>query len=229
MLKLIILDRDGVINEDSDAYIKSCAEWRAIDGSIEAIVKLQKHGYKVAIATNQSGVARNYLALAELNLIHDKMIAAIKNAGGEFSQENIFICPHKPEDNCECRKPKPGLLIQAANYFNINSDEILFVGDAERDILAAKAFGARAALVITGKGKKTLEQSGIENAPDNCLSYVQCYEPSAVYGRQSTNILDCFAKSARNDEVTQTDQAVTIPVYKNLYTLVNALVEGLWN
>lgn len=183
MFKLIILDRDGVINEDSDAYIKSCDEWCAIDGSIEAIVKLQQCGYKVAIATNQSGVARNYFTLGELSLIHDKMIAAIKNAGGEFSQENIFICPHKPEDNCECRKPKPGLLIQAANYFNVDPHEILFVGDTERDILAAKAFDVRAALVITGKGQKTLKQGGMDN----------------------------------------------IPVYKNLYTLVNALVEGLWN
>ena len=165
MLKLIILDRDGVINEDYDSYIKSCQQWHAIDGSIEAIVKLQKYGYQVAIATNQSGLARNYFTMVELNLMHDKMIAAIKNAGGEFSKENIFICPHKPEDNCECRKPKPGLLIKAANYFNVDPGEILFVGDAERDILAAKAFGVRAALVTTGKGQKTLEQGGIDNIP----------------------------------------------------------------
>lgn len=183
MLKLIILDRDGVINEDSDAYIKSCAEWQAINGSIAAIVKLQKHGFKVAVATNQSGLARNYFTVQELNLIHNKMIKLIKNAGGEFGQENIFVCPHKPEDNCDCRKPKPGLLIQAANYFNISPDEILFIGDAERDILAAKAFGASAALVTTGKGQATLEK-GVAN---------------------------------------------NIPVYKNLYTLVNALAEGLWN
>jgi len=183
MLKLIILDRDGVINEDSDSYVKSCDEWRAIDGSIEAIVKLQQCGYKVAIATNQSGIARKYLTLAELNLIHNKMIAAIKNAGGEFNVQNIFICPHGPGDNCACRKPKPGLLIQAANYFNVDPSEILFVGDAERDILAAKAFGVKAALVTTGKGQKTLKQGGMDN----------------------------------------------IPVYKNLYALVNALAEGLWN
>lgn len=165
MLKLIILDRDGVINEDSDFYIKSCDEWRAIDGSIEAIVKLQKHGIKVAIATNQAGLARNCFTIQELNLMHDKMIAAINSAGGEFNKESIFVCPHKPEDNCECRKPKPGLLIHAANYFNVNPNEILFVGDAERDILAAKAFGVRAALVTTGKGQKTLEKVGIDNIP----------------------------------------------------------------
>lgn len=165
MLKLIILDRDGVINEDSDFYIKSCDEWCAINGSIEAIVKLQQHGYKVAIATNQSGLARNYFTAQELNLIHNKMIAAIKDAGGEFSSQYIFICPHKQEDDCVCRKPKPGLLIQAAKYFNVDPHEILFVGDTERDILAAKALGARAALVTTGKGQKTLEQGGMDNIP----------------------------------------------------------------
>lgn len=158
MLKLVILDRDGVINEDSDAYIKSCDEWRAIAGSIEAIVKLQQYGIKVAIATNQSGVARNYLTMAGLAAIHNKMIIAIRRAGGNFSPANIFACPHGPEDHCECRKPKPGLLIQAAKYFQVEPHEILFVGDTERDMLAAQACGVKFALVTTGKGKKTLTQ-----------------------------------------------------------------------
>ena len=215
MFKLIVLDRDGVINEDSDAYIKSCDEWHAIDGSIEAIVKLQKCGYKVAIATNQSGLARNYFTTQELNLMHDKLIGLIKDAGGEFSRKNIFICPHKPEDNCECRKPKPGLLIQAANYFNVDPSEILFVGDAERDILAAKAFGVRAALVTTGKGQKTLEQ----------MKIAQKLSPRGEVRRVQEDWIPCKNITGRQVQL----RADNIPVYKNLYALVNALTEGLWN
>jgi D-glycero-D-manno-heptose 1,7-bisphosphate phosphatase len=159
MFKLIVLDRDGVINEDSPFYIKSPEEWLAIVGSIEAIVKLQHHGYKVAIATNQSGIARHYFTAETLALIHKKMISQIEAAGGRFNVDDIFICPHKPEDNCECRKPKPGLLLQAVRQFNVDPIEMLVIGDSMRDIVAAKACGAAAILVKTGKGMDTLKQT----------------------------------------------------------------------
>jgi D-glycero-D-manno-heptose 1,7-bisphosphate phosphatase len=159
MFKLIVLDRDGVVNEDSPLYIKSPDEWYAIAGSIEAIVKLQHHGYKVAIATNQSGIARHYFTADTVTLIHKKMIAEIEAAGGYFSVDDIFICPHGPEDNCECRKPKPGLLLRAARHFNVDPTEMLIIGDSMRDIVAAKACGAAAILVKTGKGRDTLRQA----------------------------------------------------------------------
>lgn len=159
VFKLIVLDRDGVINEDSPFYIKTPDEWCAIAGSIAAIVKLQRHGYKVAIATNQSGIARHYFTAETLVLIHKKMIVEIEAAGGHFNVDDIFICPHGPEDNCECRKPKPELLLRAARQFNVNPTEMLVIGDSMRDIAAAKACGAAAVLVKTGKGEQTLKQA----------------------------------------------------------------------
>ncbi|CAL7960682.1 D-glycero-beta-D-manno-heptose-1,7-bisphosphate 7-phosphatase [Gammaproteobacteria bacterium] len=157
MFKLIVLDRDGVINEDSPFYIKSPDEWHAIPGSLEAIAKLQHSGYSVAIATNQSGIARHYFTAETLDSVHKKMIAQITVAGGHLDMNDIFVCPHRPEDNCKCRKPKPGLLLQAAHKFNVAPEEILVIGDAVRDILAAKACGAAAILVKTGKGMETLK------------------------------------------------------------------------
>lgn len=157
MFKLIILDRDGVINEDSPFYIKSPDEWHAIAGSLEAIAKLQHLGYKVVVATNQSGIARNYFTLDTLDSIHKKMIAQIAAVGGNLGMNDIFVCPHGPEDNCECRKPKPGLLWQIAHQFKVKPGEMLVIGDAIRDILAAKTCGAAAILVKTGKGMETLK------------------------------------------------------------------------
>jgi D-glycero-D-manno-heptose 1,7-bisphosphate phosphatase len=148
MIKLIVLDRDGVINEDSPTYIKSPDEWHVIPGSLEAIAKLKKHGYKVIVATNQSGIARGYYTADTLDAIHQKMVTEIEKAGGQI--DGIFVCPHITEDNCDCRKPKPSLLLQAAKQFNINPTEMLVIGDAMRDILAAKNCGARAILVSSG-------------------------------------------------------------------------------
>ncbi|MBU0743873.1 MAG: D-glycero-beta-D-manno-heptose 1,7-bisphosphate 7-phosphatase [Gammaproteobacteria bacterium] len=162
MIKLIILDRDGVINEDSPSYIRSPKEWGAIPGSLEAIAKLNRGGYKVAVATNQSGIARGYYSLETLDAIHQKMLDETKAAGGEIAK--IFFCPHGPEDNCECRKPKSGLLLQAAKHFEIDPSEILMIGDSMRDILAAKNCGAKAIFVnSSNKTKDMLEakKSGI--------------------------------------------------------------------
>lgn len=162
ILKLIVLDRDGVINEDSPFYIKSPDEWHAITGSLEAIAKLQHNGYKVVIATNQSGIAKYYFTADTLHSIHKKMIEQIAAAGGNFEINDIFVCPHGPEDNCACRKPKPGMLLQAAHKFNIIPSEMLVIGDSMCDILAAKACGASSILVKTGKGEETLQTQNID-------------------------------------------------------------------
>ncbi|MCL5261141.1 MAG: D-glycero-beta-D-manno-heptose 1,7-bisphosphate 7-phosphatase [Gammaproteobacteria bacterium] len=162
-MKLIVLDRDGVINKDSDAFIKSPDEWVPIPGSIEAIAKLTHAGYKIVIATNQSGIARGLLTAKDLENIHEKMQKAIKSQGGEIY--GIFICPHGPNDNCECRKPKPGLLFEISKKFNILPKDMLVIGDSLRDLLAAKSCGACAILVKTGKGELTFKNQDIGDTP----------------------------------------------------------------
>jgi D-glycero-D-manno-heptose 1,7-bisphosphate phosphatase len=154
-IELIILDRDGVINADSSEYIKSPEEWQPIPGSLEAIARLNHAGLKVVVATNQSGISRGYYTLADLEAIHEKMRRELKAVGGEL--DGIFICPHGPKDNCDCRKPKPGLLWQISRKFNIPPSKILLIGDSSRDIESAKAFGCRFLLVLTGNGEHTLK------------------------------------------------------------------------
>lgn len=155
-MKLIILDRDGVINYDSEEFIKSPAEWIPIPGSIEAIARLHQAGFIVTIASNQSGVGRGYFSLTTLKAIHQKMLDAIQAAGGHIT--SLVFCPHTPDDHCDCRKPKPGMLYQIAEELQADLTQALVVGDAWRDIQAAKAVGAAAALVLTGKGEKTLAE-----------------------------------------------------------------------
>ncbi len=156
-MKLVILDRDGVINHDSDQYIKSPEEWTPIPGSLEAIARLHREGYKVIVASNQSGVARGLFDMDMLGRIHAKMLEAVRVKGGEI--DAIFFCPHKPEDNCRCRKPLPGLFLEIIDRLKANLSGVYAVGDTERDILAARAVAARAVLVHTGKGKRTLKKS----------------------------------------------------------------------
>lgn len=158
-MKLIILDRDGVINEDSDSFIKSPAEWRPIPGSLEAIAKLHQSGYQVVLATNQSGVGRGLFEVATLNAIHDRMHRALAQIGGRI--DAIFFCPHAQEANCDCRKPKAGLLEEIARRFNVDLKGTPAVGDALRDLQAAAAVGAAPILVLTGKGRKTLDEGGL--------------------------------------------------------------------
>ncbi len=150
MTNLIILDRDGVINEDSADYIKSPDEWQAIPGSLAAIATLCRAGYTVAIATNQSGLGRQYYDATTLHRIHQKMQAQVQAQGGFI--DAIFYCPHIPSDNCFCRKPKPGLLHQIAQHYNCSLNQIPFVGDSARDIEAAIAVNCIPILVKTGKG-----------------------------------------------------------------------------
>jgi D-glycero-D-manno-heptose 1,7-bisphosphate phosphatase len=156
-MKLVILDRDGVINEDSDAYIKSPEEWVPIPGSLEAIARLHREGYKVLIATNQSGVARGLFDSDMLGRIHARMLEAVRLKGGAI--DAIFYCPHGPDDGCRCRKPLPGMLEEIIDRLKINLNGVYAVGDSERDVVAARAAQALPVLVRTGKGERTLRKS----------------------------------------------------------------------
>lgn len=158
--RIVILDRDGVINEDSCDYIKHPDEWIPIDGSLEAIALLHKNGYQIYIASNQAGIARGKLTKSLLLAIHEKLHEQVSRAGGKVS--GIHYCPHHPDDHCPCRKPSPGMLNAIArevgvNFSNIDID-VAFVGDSLKDIQAAEAAGCRPVLVLTGNGRATLAQ-----------------------------------------------------------------------
>ena len=153
-MTLIILDRDGVINHDSDHYIKSVDEWQPIEGSIEAIARLSRAGYTIAVATNQSGLARGLFSADELEAMHQKMCGLIESAGGKIA--GIFFCPHHPDDNCDCRKPEPGLVDQIAEALAVDVSGAIFVGDSLKDLQVGLARGCIPMLVKTGKGEKTL-------------------------------------------------------------------------
>jgi D-glycero-D-manno-heptose 1,7-bisphosphate phosphatase len=155
-LKLLILDRDGVINQDSDAYIKSLEEWIPIPGSIEAIAQLSKAGWTVAVATNQSGIARGYYDLATLEAMHARLRTLVAEQGGEVGL--IIYCPHGPDEGCDCRKPKPGMLQTIAAHYQVDLAGIWFVGDSKGDLEAALTVDAQPILVKTGKGEKTLSK-----------------------------------------------------------------------
>jgi D-glycero-D-manno-heptose 1,7-bisphosphate phosphatase len=155
-MSFIILDRDGVINYDSDEYIKSPEEWIAIPGSLAAIGQLNRHGFRVAVATNQSGVGRGYYTLETLSRIHEKLTKELAEQGGHIEQ--IFFCPHRPDECCICRKPKPGMLYQIQAKFNINFSETFFIGDSDVDVLAAEEAGCKPILLMTKKGKLALEK-----------------------------------------------------------------------
>ncbi len=155
-MNTIILDRDGVINQDSDAFIKGPDEWIAIPESLEAITRLNRAGYRVVVATNQSGLARGLLQQADLDAIHHKMESALQQLGGRL--DGIYYCPHGPNDNCNCRKPKPGLLLQLAREMELDLGQAVLVGDSLRDLQAAMTVGVKPVLVLTGKGATTAEQ-----------------------------------------------------------------------
>jgi D-glycero-D-manno-heptose 1,7-bisphosphate phosphatase len=157
--KLVILDRDGVINVDSDAFIKTPDEWIPIPGSLEAIARLNQAGYRVVVASNQSGIGRGLFDMATLNAMHEKMHRAAALVGGRI--DAVFFCPHTAEDQCECRKPKPGMLQMIIDRFEIDPAATPVVGDALRDLQAGAALGFPTHLVLTGKGKKTLAAGGL--------------------------------------------------------------------
>ena len=158
-MKLVILDRDGVINDDSDNYIKGPDEWRPIPGSLEAIARLNHAGYHVILATNQSGVGRGLFEVSTLNAIHDKMHRALAQMGGRI--DAIFFCPHAQDANCSCRKPKAGLLEEIARRFNVDLQGVPNIGDSLRDLQAAAAVRSTPILVLTGKGEKTRREGDL--------------------------------------------------------------------
>jgi D-glycero-D-manno-heptose 1,7-bisphosphate phosphatase len=151
--KLVILDRDGVINQDSDHYIKSPDEWQAIPGSLEAIAKLNQAGYHIVVATNQSGISRGLYDMETLNSIHEKMFRQVAKVGGQI--DAVFYCPHTDADNCSCRKPKFGLFEEISERYGISLKGVPVVGDTVRDLQAGVAMGAEPHLVLTGKGELT--------------------------------------------------------------------------
>jgi len=158
-MKLVILDRDGVINEDSDQFIKNTTEWKAIPGSLEAIAKLNHAGYRVVVASNQSGIGRGLLDMGALNAINDKMYRVLAQVGGRI--DALFYCPHSAEANCDCRKPKPGMFIDIAQRFNVALEGVPSIGDSLRDLHAAATAGAQPILVLTGKGSNTKAAGGL--------------------------------------------------------------------
>ncbi|MBP6020631.1 MAG: D-glycero-beta-D-manno-heptose 1,7-bisphosphate 7-phosphatase [Burkholderiaceae bacterium] len=158
-MKLVILDRDGVINHDSDAFIKSPDEWHALPGSAEAIARLSRNGWRVVIATNQSGVGRGLFSMDTLNSIHAKLRREVAAAGGLI--DAVFLCPHGPDDGCGCRKPLPGLFHDIARRYEINLAGVPAIGDSLRDLQAAAETGCAPWLVLTGKGQHTLSQGNL--------------------------------------------------------------------
>jgi len=153
-VKLIILDRDGVVNRDSEQFIKSPDEWRPIPGSLEAIARLNHAGFRVVIATNQSGIGRGLFEMATLNAIHEKMHKALALVGGRI--DALFYCPHTADAGCECRKPRTGMLKEIGVRFGVDLAGVPCIGDSLRDLEAADAVGGQPILVLTGKGEKTL-------------------------------------------------------------------------
>lgn len=165
-MKLIIIDRDGVINEDSDAYIKSPEEWIPLEGSLEAIARLNRAGYTVTVASNQSGLSRGYFDLKTLSAMHRKMDSMLAEHGGHV--DAMFYCPHEPKDDCDCRKPRPGLLSEISERFQTKLDNVFVIGDTLSDIKAAITANAKPVLVKTGKGNKTeklLQENGFSDVP----------------------------------------------------------------
>jgi len=172
-LKLIVLDRDGVINRDIAGPVVSPDEWEPIEGSLEAIARLNHAGFQVAVATNQSGIARGVLTVDDLHAVHNKMHEQVVQAGGRI--DTVVFCPHSESEKCECRKPAPGMLYTLSERLNVDLTKVPVVGDSLKDIQAAMAAAAIPVLVKTGKGKHTLKSNkGLEHIPafDNLADYV---------------------------------------------------------
>ncbi|WP_298137503.1 D-glycero-beta-D-manno-heptose 1,7-bisphosphate 7-phosphatase [Acidiferrobacter sp.] len=182
-MRLVILDRDGVINEDSDDYIKTPDEWRPIPGSLEAIARLTHAGLQVVVATNQSGISRGLFNVDTLGRIHNRMLDEVHHRGGEI--EAIFFCPHGPGDGCMCRKPHPGLLHDIASRFKISLSGIYAVGDSLRDVEAARAAQALPVLVRTGKGLRAIASGkGLSGVPvyDDLAAFADAFISHGISG-----------------------------------------------
>ena len=171
-VKLLVLDRDGVINQDSRAFVKNTREWLPLPGSIDAIARLSNSGFTVTVASNQSGLARGLFDRNALRAMHAKLRRLVSAAGGRV--DRIVVCPHGPDDDCECRKPAPGLLKRLARHYRVSLDSVPVIGDSLRDLQAAQAVGARPILVLTGNGAKTRSTLSTE------LASVEVYDDLAA-------------------------------------------------
>jgi len=158
-VKLAILDRDGVINHDSEHYIKSPEEWLALPGSLEAIARLSRAGWRVVVASNQSGLARGLFTMETLNAIHARMRKEVAAAGGSI--DAVFVCPHGPDEGCGCRKPEPGLFLDIGRRYDTDLRDVPVAGDSLRDLQAASAAGCSPWLVLTGNGRKTWDKGDL--------------------------------------------------------------------
>lgn len=159
-VRAVILDRDGVINEDSEAFIKSVAEWHPIPGSLDALARLHHAGYALVVVSNQSGIARGLLSQADLEAIHARLRSELAARGAALA--GIWFCPHGPDEGCDCRKPRPGLLLAAAKALAFRLADTWVIGDSMRDLEAAEAAGAKPVLVLTGNGRRTERQLGAD-------------------------------------------------------------------
>ena len=167
MATTVFLDRDGVINKESELFIKDWSEFFFLPGSLEAFRLFEDAGLQVIIVTNQSAIARNLITLSALEEIHTNLRAAVENAGGHIA--DIYYCPHGPADNCQCRKPKPGLILNACRDHGINPEKSFLVGDSLRDIQSAQAAGCKTVLVRTGNGGKTERRLAAEGIRCNAI------------------------------------------------------------
>jgi D-glycero-D-manno-heptose 1,7-bisphosphate phosphatase len=176
-MKLVILDRDGTINEDSDEYIKSEAEWKPLPGALEAIAHLNHAGWHVVVASNQSGLGRGLFDVGTLNAMHSKMHKLLAGVGGRV--EAIFFCPHTPEQTCHCRKPLPGLFEQIGERYGVDLKGVPAVGDTARDVVAGATVGCEPHLVLTGKGAAYRGKPLPDNFPaatrvhDNLMAFAE--------------------------------------------------------
>lgn len=181
-MKLVILDRDGVINYDSPHFIKSPEEWKPIPGSLEAIALLNQSGFRVALATNQSGIGRGLFDMTTLNAIHDKMTRALAQVGGRI--DALFYCPHSAEANCSCRKPKSGMIEEIGRRFAIDLNTVYSVGDSLRDLQASSALGAQSILVRTGKGERTLAEGNLPEGTWICADLAEAAQRIIAHDNQ---------------------------------------------
>lgn len=185
-MKAILLDRDGVINEEVPGYVRIPAHWKPLPGSLEALKQLSDAGFTVIVITNQGGIGRGLYTEADLSLIHQTLCARIADAGGRI--DKILYCPHAPEAECFCRKPKPGLLYEAASLFQLKLTEVYFVGDSLRDVEAAQTAGCIPLLVRTGYGVRTVNEHG-----DKLKGVVVCDDLSKAVTHVISHHKECYA------------------------------------
>jgi D-glycero-D-manno-heptose 1,7-bisphosphate phosphatase len=161
--RLVVLDRDGTLNEEPEDFLRSADDWKPLPGALEAVARLNQQGWRVVIASNQTGLGRGLFDVATLNEVHARMHKLMAQSGARV--EAVFFCPHAPEDGCDCRKPQPGLFLQISQRFGVPPSQILAVGDSVRDAQAAVAAGCQAHLVLTGQSFKHRDGSRPDGLP----------------------------------------------------------------